>query len=101
LNETNFRYTVDNPLLTLEQRKFYEENGFILIKKVVSPKDISIFRDRFIEIANSEEASPDMLVMRDVKEVKLHGRSRRGEIAITKIQNFQDDETLRWGERGE
>jgi len=94
LSETNFRYTVDNPLLTLEQRKFYEENGFILIKGIVSPQDIALFRDRFLEIANSEAGPPDMLIMRDVKELKQHGKKRTGEHAITKLQNFQDDEVF-------
>ena len=32
---SGFRYTVDNPLLTLEQRRFYEENGFIVVKNLV------------------------------------------------------------------
>lgn len=38
------RYTLGTDLLTPEQRLFYEENGFILIKNLVSDKDINKFR---------------------------------------------------------
>lgn len=36
LTQGGFRYTRNNPLLTLQQRQFYEDNGYILIKKSVS-----------------------------------------------------------------
>ncbi|ERE79621.1 phytanoyl-CoA dioxygenase, peroxisomal-like protein [Cricetulus griseus] len=37
-------YTLDNNVLSLEQRKFYEENGFLVIKNLVSDDDIQRFR---------------------------------------------------------
>lgn len=40
----SFRYTQDNDVLSLEQRKFYEENGFLVIKSLVSDPDIQRFR---------------------------------------------------------
>lgn len=40
----SFRYTRDNNVLSLEQRKFYEENGFLVIKNLVSDADIERFR---------------------------------------------------------
>ena len=39
-----FRYTRENNVLSLEQRKFYEENGFLVIKNLVSDADIQRFR---------------------------------------------------------
>ena len=33
-----YRYTLDSTKLSLEQRSFYEENGFIVIKKLVDEK---------------------------------------------------------------
>lgn len=39
-----FRYTRENNVLSLEQRKFYEENGFLVIKNLVSDADIQCFR---------------------------------------------------------
>lgn len=35
---------MDNNVLSLEQRQFYEENGFLVIKKLVSDEDIERFR---------------------------------------------------------
>lgn len=35
-NQGGFRYTRNNPLLTHQQRQFYEDNGYILIKNSVS-----------------------------------------------------------------
>uniref|UniRef100_A0A3Q1G116 Uncharacterized protein n=1 Tax=Acanthochromis polyacanthus TaxID=80966 RepID=A0A3Q1G116_9TELE len=34
------RYTFETDLLTPEQRVFYEENGFLLVKNLVSDEDI-------------------------------------------------------------
>lgn len=39
-----FRYTVDTDFLSPEQRIAYEEDGFILIKNLVSEEDIDKFR---------------------------------------------------------
>lgn len=33
MGSQNFRYTTDKGCLTLEQRKFYEDNGYLVIKK--------------------------------------------------------------------
>ena len=35
-----FRYTTDKGCLTLEQRKFYEENGYIVIRGFLKDSDI-------------------------------------------------------------
>lgn len=40
----SFRYTRDNNVLSLEQRQFYEENGYLIIKNLVSAEDIACFR---------------------------------------------------------
>ncbi|XP_010134646.1 PREDICTED: phytanoyl-CoA dioxygenase, peroxisomal-like, partial [Buceros rhinoceros silvestris] len=37
-------YTLDNDVLTTEQRQFYEDNGYLLIRKLVSDEDIEHFR---------------------------------------------------------
>uniref|UniRef100_A0A3B5AVY5 Phytanoyl-CoA 2-hydroxylase n=1 Tax=Stegastes partitus TaxID=144197 RepID=A0A3B5AVY5_9TELE len=40
------RYSFDTDLLTPEDRLFYEENGFLLVKNLVSEEDIDRFRIR-------------------------------------------------------
>jgi len=39
-------FTLDNDILTTEQRQFYEDNGYLLIRKLVSDEDIERFRYR-------------------------------------------------------
>jgi len=79
-------------VLTAEQRRQYDEQGFLLIRKLVSEADIEKWRQRFVAIANGEvEPTPTMLVMRDVAIAK---KKEKGEHAITKLQDWQDDEVL-------
>ena len=39
-----FRYTLDNPKLSEEQREFYETNGFLVIKNLVDHADLDTWR---------------------------------------------------------
>ena len=39
-----FKYTLDSPRLTREQRQFYEENGFLVIKKLVPEDKLQKYR---------------------------------------------------------
>ncbi|XP_078720741.1 phytanoyl-CoA dioxygenase, peroxisomal-like [Lampetra fluviatilis] len=41
-----WRYTLDNGILTPEQRAFYEDNGFIVIKGLVADEDLERYRER-------------------------------------------------------
>lgn len=91
---TGFRYTVDGyGTLTLEQRKFYEENGFIVIKKLVKPADMETYTKHFIDLCDGRVPfAPTMTVMRDVS--LKHLKNVKGENLITKIQDWQDDPVL-------
>lgn len=40
----SFRYTLDNPVLSYEQRKFYEDNGYIVIRNLVPKEKLDIYR---------------------------------------------------------
>jgi hypothetical protein len=31
----NFKYTTDSPFLSYSQRKFYEENGYLVVRRLV------------------------------------------------------------------
>jgi hypothetical protein len=80
-----YKYTLDPAhVLTDEQRRQYDELGFLLIKKIVSEPEIETWRQRFVDIADGKvEAISTMLVMRDVAIAKL---KQKGEHAITKLQ---------------
>ncbi|XP_038594232.1 phytanoyl-CoA dioxygenase, peroxisomal [Micropterus salmoides] len=64
------RYTFDTDLLTPEQRLSYEENGFILIKNLVSEEDIDRFRKEFERICRQEVTVPGLMVMKDLAIAK-------------------------------
>ncbi|KFQ99116.1 Phytanoyl-CoA dioxygenase, peroxisomal, partial [Nipponia nippon] len=84
-------YTLDNDVLTTEQRQFYEDNGYLLIKKLVSDEDIECFRKEFMRICSKEVNPLGVLIMRD--------KIRRpnfiwSEKAVNKVHDFQEDEEL-------
>ena len=41
-----YQYTVDNTFLSKEQRDFYEDNGFLVIRKLVEPSHIETYKER-------------------------------------------------------
>ncbi|KAG8440009.1 hypothetical protein GDO86_005976 [Hymenochirus boettgeri] len=89
---TKFCYTLDNNLLTTEQRHFYEENGFLVIKNLVSSVDIESFRKQFEKLCKKEITIPGLLIMRDVAIAK--SEYVPDQKAVTKIQDFQEDPVL-------
>ncbi|KAK3101950.1 hypothetical protein FSP39_007576 [Pinctada imbricata] len=74
------------------QRKFYEENGYLVIRKLVEPEKLDLYRRRFEEICTRDVKVPGILIMRDVAISK--SEFVPGEQAITKIQDFQYDDVL-------
>uniref|UniRef100_A0A3Q3CUY7 Phytanoyl-CoA dioxygenase, peroxisomal n=1 Tax=Haplochromis burtoni TaxID=8153 RepID=A0A3Q3CUY7_HAPBU len=86
------RYTLDNDLLTPEQRLFYEENGFLLIRNLVSKQDIDRFRREFERICRQEIKVPGLVVMRDVAIAK--SEFVPDQRAVSKVQDFQEDPEL-------
>ncbi|KAK2147464.1 hypothetical protein LSH36_551g00013 [Paralvinella palmiformis] len=80
-------------ILTPEQRHFYEENGFLVIKKLVSEDKIDVYRERFQKICDGEIYVPGMTVMKDVSVAKTHAHDK-GEKFVNKIQSFENDDVL-------
>ncbi|XP_077658865.1 phytanoyl-CoA dioxygenase, peroxisomal-like isoform X3 [Urocitellus parryii] len=87
-----FQYTLDNNVLSLEQRKFYEESGYLVIKNLVSDADIERFRVEFEKICKKESKPAGLMVMRDVSLAK--SEYIPSEKTIVKIQNLHDDKEL-------
>ncbi|KAF6734600.1 Phytanoyl-CoA dioxygenase, peroxisomal [Oryzias melastigma] len=86
------RYSFDTGLLTPQQRLFYEENGFLLIRNLVSEGDIERFRKEFERICRQEVKVPGLVVMRDVAIAK--SEFVRDQKAVSKLQDFQEDPEL-------
>jgi len=90
--QTTFRYTVDPCALTKQQRDQYEKDGFVVIKRLVPEADLDKYRERFQGLCDGTVPTDNMTLMRDVAIAK--SEYKPGERAITKLQNFQDDEVL-------
>ncbi|XP_028933585.1 phytanoyl-CoA dioxygenase, peroxisomal [Ornithorhynchus anatinus] len=90
--QKQFQYTLDNSLLSLEQRRFYEDNGYLVIKNLVSEADLQRFRNEFEKICRKEVHYPGMVVMRDLSLTKKE--LIQDESEVTKVQDFQCDEEL-------
>lgn len=87
------RFSLDkNNLLSPEQRLFYEENGFLLIKNLVSHEDIDQFRQEFERICRREVDVPGLVVMRDVAIAK--SEFVPDQRAVSKLQDFQESPGL-------
>ncbi|KFQ06874.1 Phytanoyl-CoA dioxygenase, peroxisomal, partial [Haliaeetus albicilla] len=84
-------YTLDNDVLTTEQRQFYEDNGYLVVKKLVSDEDIERFRKEFMRICNKEVNLPGVLIMGDeIRKPNLI----RSEKTVNKVHDFWEDEEL-------
>ncbi|XP_028397858.1 phytanoyl-CoA dioxygenase, peroxisomal-like [Dendronephthya gigantea] len=89
----NSPYTYDNGILNAEQRKFYDENGYLVIRNLVKHEEIQKYRQRFEDVCSGKSPpSPGMIIMKDVSIVK--SEYVQGEKAVNKIQDFQLDDTL-------
>jgi len=87
-----WKYTFGDKVLTTEQRNFFEENGFLVIRNCVPKDKLALYRERFKEICMRKVKVPGMIVMKDVAVVKSEFMD--GEKAINKIQDFQHDPVL-------
>lgn len=89
--EPRFRYTLDNPVLTLEQRQFYEDNGFIVIKKLVEDQLLDACRERFLALCDKRIPWNGITMMKDIS---LSKTNVSGERLYNKAQDFVYDEVL-------
>eukprot|EP01083_Nonionella_stella_P016909 47210_1 len=94
-SNSQFEYTVSDSMLTAEQRKSYEKNGFIVIKKLLTPPEVEKYYNRFDELcANPQDGSPAMIIMRDVSLGDLKKKDRKTERVVTKLQMWAYDRVL-------
>lgn len=90
--DSRYRYTLDTGVLTEDQRAFYEDNGYLVIPRLVSQTHLDTYRERFGQICRGEVKSPGMVVMRDVAIAKSEFVAE--EKAVTKVQDYQYDPVL-------
>jgi hypothetical protein len=71
----------------------YEEDGFFVIRKLISEEKLDKFKKRFQKICNEKIKVQGMTVMKDVSIAKKSD-FKMGENMVTKIQDFCYDDEL-------
>jgi phytanoyl-CoA hydroxylase len=92
VDASKYKYTLDDPILNASQRDEYERNGFLVVRRLIKPETLEIFKKRFQEVCLKKIKIPGMTVMKDVAIAK--SEYLEGEKAITKIQDFCHDDEL-------
>ena len=81
--------------LTEEQRRHYDEQGFLLVPRLFGAAERGVWEQRFRDIVEGVvPPAKDMLVMRDVMVARGAVVPRCRSEAIAKIQDFHRDPVL-------
>lgn len=79
------------PAVTKEQKIFYKENGYIIIRNNIPHNLIDELIQRFVDICNERTDSDVAIVMKDIS---LSKKGAKGEYLINKVHDFPYDEIL-------
>ncbi|KAF1755647.1 hypothetical protein GCK72_012097 [Caenorhabditis remanei] len=86
-------WTRPGKVLSLEQKQFYQKNGYVLVRKCIGREELNKYEERFNAICESKVKPPaSMLVMKDVSLAKKVTPDSID--AITKLQDFCDEPVL-------
>jgi len=90
---SKFVYTRDGGSFNETQRKFYEENGFLVLRNLVPRDQLKKYEVRFKEIANGKVKVAGLVVQKDVSFLD----QPRNENTVYKLQDlFLDDELFEY-----
>ncbi|XP_057368698.1 phytanoyl-CoA dioxygenase, peroxisomal-like isoform X1 [Daphnia carinata] len=84
-------YSLDNPKLTLEQREFYENNGFLVIKNLIDDSFLDKCKQRFLDLCEKKVPWGSLTMMKDIS---LSKKGAVGEHLYYKVQDFVYDNVL-------
>ncbi|XP_041971357.1 probable phytanoyl-CoA dioxygenase [Aricia agestis] len=75
-------------ILSLEQRKFYDDNGYLVINKLIDFESLYTFKKRFIELSKNPSEKGFITI---VKDPNLTIKGLKGEDVINKMQEVHFD----------
>lgn len=78
-------------MLTLEQRQFYEDNGFLVIRHLIEPGLLDLCRERFEALCDKRLPWNGITMMKDVSLAKMGVTGQR---LYNKAQDFVYDDVL-------
>ncbi|CAG2056027.1 unnamed protein product [Timema podura] len=88
---TEFLYTLNNSRLSWYQRKFYDDNGFLLIRRLVDDDVLDACSRRFVDICEGRIPKGNMILMKDIS---LINTGATGEFLYNKVQDIVWDEVM-------
>ncbi|XP_076653473.1 phytanoyl-CoA dioxygenase, peroxisomal-like [Halictus rubicundus] len=81
----SMRFTRENKSLSLQQRAFYEKNGYLVFPRLVPQEILDKCHKRFDDIVSGKAPRVGITVMHDVKDRK----------SVNKLQDIAEDEVFR------
>ncbi|KAK7871150.1 hypothetical protein R5R35_002396 [Gryllus longicercus] len=87
----DFIYTLNNPRFTLEQRQFYEDNGYIVFPRLVGEELLDECADRFRALCDGKVERGAITLMADVS---LRQKGAKGEYLYNKAQDIVYDDVF-------
>ncbi|TKR87404.1 hypothetical protein L596_011806 [Steinernema carpocapsae] len=88
----DINWHVPGKVLSTEQKQFYRENGYIVIRNCVSMSELKVYNKRFQAICDGAPVHRGLSIVRDIALANKGVRNE--ERTVTKIQDFQDDSIL-------
>ncbi|XP_046681576.1 phytanoyl-CoA dioxygenase, peroxisomal-like [Homalodisca vitripennis] len=85
IQDKEFRYTRNCSLLSRTEKQFYEDNGYLIVKNLVSEHVLNSCRDHFLDLCNGVCPLQGMFLM---KEPSLERQGATGEHLYYKIQDL-------------
>ncbi|KAI6187351.1 hypothetical protein M3Y98_00233900 [Aphelenchoides besseyi] len=92
MSDTVVDWNAAGKILSLEQKQFYNKNGYLLMRNCVAKSEIDRFHRRFQEICRGVNVSSEMTVALDPLAVQ-NGQSK-GESAVSKLRDTTHDPVL-------
>lgn len=87
-SSSEFQYTLGNPLLKWNQRKFYEDNGYLVIPHLVHHELLEECCQRFRCLCDGRVSKGSMTLMKDISLAKTNAK---GEYLYNKVQDIAFD----------
>ncbi len=81
--------------LSAEEKEFFNKNGYVVIKGLLSQDKIDRYTQRLVDVCNGDvPPAKHMLVMKDIMVAKGKVQTDKRVEKIQKIQDIQDDEVF-------
>ncbi|XP_015366660.1 PREDICTED: phytanoyl-CoA dioxygenase, peroxisomal-like [Diuraphis noxia] len=95
-NLKQYKYTIssNNGILSSEQRNFFEDNGYIVIRCLIDETLLDQFKKRFIDICENKVNRGGITVMKDISLVKRNQEEIPNERIVNKIQDIVWDDVF-------